>query len=263
MSQFVVVSRERHSAKRWRRPDQFRFAAGDALAPAIGAELSRLAPTTPLAFVEQAGQFELAAVLSLTPGKNMFVGPDGRWLGGYVPALYRAYPFRVQSREGADEAVLCVDEDSELVVDGERGGEAFFDLMAPVAGAEGDPGLSHRGRAQPPGDAARGLGVGRGWGHPALADHAEDAGGRAGDRRPASHRRGGAERAGRRRLSQAPRKPRRCRSPMCNCLSMGQLGVFAAARQGPSAAGAAARRGLPESLDSVFGLPADDMVRFE
>jgi len=55
MSQYVAVSRERHSAKRWRRSDGFSFAAGDALVPAIGAELSKLAPTTPLAFVEQSG----------------------------------------------------------------------------------------------------------------------------------------------------------------------------------------------------------------
>jgi len=132
MPQFAAVSRERHATKRWRRPEGCGFAAGDALVPVVGAELARLVLAMPIAFVEQAGRYQLMAVLSLTPGRNMFVGPDGRWLGSYIPAWYRSYPFRLLVREGTDEPVLGVDEDSKLVVDGTAAGEAFFD-------ADGNP----------------------------------------------------------------------------------------------------------------------------
>jgi hypothetical protein len=57
----------------------------------------------------------------------MFVAADGRWLGFYVPALYRGYPFRLLRKPDSDELVLCVDEESGLVVDGTAGGEEFFD----------------------------------------------------------------------------------------------------------------------------------------
>jgi hypothetical protein len=123
--QFVAINREHHGGKKWRRPNSYAFAAGDALVPVVGVELPRVALAMPVAFVEGAGRYELMAVLSPTPGRNLFVGPDGRWLGSYIPAYLRAYPFRLLAREGTDESVLCVDEDSKLVVDGE--GEDFFD----------------------------------------------------------------------------------------------------------------------------------------
>ncbi len=80
----------------------------------------------PLAFSEQSGRYTLVAVLSPIPGRNMFVGPDGRWLLGYVPAWFRTYPFRMVPQQGTDNAVLCVDEDSGLVVEGDAAGEDFF-----------------------------------------------------------------------------------------------------------------------------------------
>jgi hypothetical protein len=128
MAQLVPVGRERHAGRRWRRPENYGFAAGDALVPVVGAELSRSALAMPVAFVEQSGGYQLMAVLSLKPGRNMFVGADGRWLGGYAPAFLQSHPFRLLQREGTEESVLCVDEDGELIVDGASPGEAFFDV---------------------------------------------------------------------------------------------------------------------------------------
>jgi SapC len=128
MVQFVAVSRERHGGKKWRRPDGYSFAAKDALVPMVAAELFRVALSMPIVFVEQSGRHQLMAMLSFTPGRNMMVGPDGRWLGTHIPTWYRGYPFRLLSRdEGAREPVLCIDEDSKLVVDGVAAGEDFFD----------------------------------------------------------------------------------------------------------------------------------------
>lgn len=135
MVQFVPISRERHRGKKWRRPDGYGFAAGNVLVPIGGAEVFRAALAMPIAFVEQSGGYQLMAMLSFTPGRNMFVGPDGRWLGSYIPAWYRSYPFRLLAREGTDEPVLCIDEDNKLVVEGADAGEEFFD-------ADGNPSQS-------------------------------------------------------------------------------------------------------------------------
>jgi hypothetical protein len=86
----------------------------------------------PCAFVQHSGRYTLVAVLSPAGGRNIFVGPDGRWLCGYVPAVFRIHPFQVLPNKGTDAAVLCVDEESKLVVDGNSAGEEFFD-------AEGKP----------------------------------------------------------------------------------------------------------------------------
>src|SRR3954465_962921 len=126
MPEFTAVTRERHASKAWRRYTSYAFAAGDAALPLVASELAQAVMTMPVAFVKQDGRFVLMAVLSLTPGRNLFVAPDGRWLGEYVPALLRSHPFRLLRPESAAESILCVDEHSALVVDAGQG-EAFFD----------------------------------------------------------------------------------------------------------------------------------------
>jgi hypothetical protein len=135
MPQFAAVSRERHANKKWLRYSNHAFAAREMIAPIVGAELARAAVAMPCAFLQQSGRFTLVAVLSIIAGRNMFVGSDGRWLGLYVPAVFRLYPFRVLPTEKADSVVLCVDEQSNLVVDGATTGDEFFDAQgnpAPV-----------------------------------------------------------------------------------------------------------------------------------
>ena len=127
MPQFAAVSRERHANKKWLRYSNYTFAAAEIIAPIVGAELARAALALPCALLQQSGRYTLVAVLSLIAGRNMFVGPDGRWLGPYVPAVFRLYPFRVLPTEKGDSVVLCVDEQSSLVVDGSSAGEEFFD----------------------------------------------------------------------------------------------------------------------------------------
>jgi hypothetical protein len=128
MPAYAVVSRQTHAGKGWRRYDGYGFAAGEALLPLVGAEFARAAVAMPIAFVGQDGVFRPMAVLSLVPGRNLFVGPDGKWLGGYVPAVLRGHPFALHRPAGSDQAVLCVDEASGLVVDAATpGAEPFFD----------------------------------------------------------------------------------------------------------------------------------------
>ena len=127
MPQFCVVSRELHAGKKWRRFDGYSFAPKEALAPIVVAELASATLCLPLGFSEQAGRYALVAVLSPTPGRNMFVGPDGRWLAPYIPACFRGYPFRLLPKQGTDEVVLCVDADSNLISEGGSEGEDFFD----------------------------------------------------------------------------------------------------------------------------------------
>jgi hypothetical protein len=127
MPRLTIVSRERHDQKKWRRYESYAFAAADALVPVVGAELANTALLMPLAFSEQSGRYTLVAILSLAPGRNMFVGADGRWLSPYVPSAFRGYPFRLLPQQGTDKIVLCVDEESGLVVERSSPGEDFFD----------------------------------------------------------------------------------------------------------------------------------------
>ena len=125
MPQFTAISRDSHAGKKWQRFKSYGFASKVVLAPVVGVEVARAALALPLAFLQEAERFVLVAVLSLKPGRNMLVAPDGRWLGGYVPAYLRAYPFRLLPQQGTDQIVLCIDTDSGLVVEGDAAGEDF------------------------------------------------------------------------------------------------------------------------------------------
>jgi SapC len=126
MSRLVPVTREGYSQKRWRRNESYAFAASESVVPLVGSEFSKAAVSMPIAFIERSARFVPVAVLSLSPGWNLFVGPAGQWLGRYIPASLRAYPFRFARVEGEKDPVLCIDEDSGLIVDADDQTEQFF-----------------------------------------------------------------------------------------------------------------------------------------
>ena len=86
--------------------------------------MTAAAVNLPLGFVKQSGAYHLAALLSFQNDSSLFIASDGRWIGSYIPAAFRSYPFRLMRREGSEEMVLCVDETSDLVRDAD--GEEFF-----------------------------------------------------------------------------------------------------------------------------------------
>jgi len=126
MPTLTPISSEQFSSKTWKKISNCNFASKQSLIHVVAAELPHLVPHMPLGFMQTDSTFELVAICSLQPESNLYVAPDGRWLGGYVPAALRAYPFRLVYVEERKDSILCIDEDSGAV--GEIGqGEAFFD----------------------------------------------------------------------------------------------------------------------------------------
>ena len=112
---YQPISPITHRDAGWKRPSRYFYAAHDVVVPVVMAEISHLLTSMPLAFVHQTedAPFQLVAVQSLQPGLNVYVSPDGRWLGQYVPAFYRSYPFRMMPVEGTDRTALCADQESD------------------------------------------------------------------------------------------------------------------------------------------------------
>ena len=131
MPQFAAITQDRHGARRWRRYASYDFARERPVLPLVGAELPRAALAFPIAFLPEGEGFVTAALMSLNPKGNLYVGPDGRWLGSYVPAALRGHPFALLPREGGDR-VFCIDEAAELISD-DGTGEPFFDQDGAIA----------------------------------------------------------------------------------------------------------------------------------
>ena len=129
MVNIVPVERARHGNKGWRRLTGFGFVAGQTVAPLSGSEFSQAAPAMPIGFVERSGTYLPVALMAVKKGNNVFVGPSGQWLGDYLPAVLRSYPFSLlRGGNGSEQRILAIDEDSGMIVDeiGE-GVDRFFE----------------------------------------------------------------------------------------------------------------------------------------
>lgn len=121
MPKFVALNKTDHLYAGWQKSESMAFAAKDMVVPVLLEEIPHLLPTMPLAFINQPdkqgkAQYVLVALLSIQPGVNLFLHPLGRWLGGYVPAYYRGYPFRLLPDQHG-KMVVCFDTDSQLLRD--------------------------------------------------------------------------------------------------------------------------------------------------
>ncbi len=86
-----------------------RFASRVVAVPLGIGEFPRAAGQYPIVFVDAGAPMPLA-VLGLH-GRNLMVGPDGRWREGhYVPAYIRRYPFILVETEAAGDRLPAIDE---------------------------------------------------------------------------------------------------------------------------------------------------------
>lgn len=134
-SSFVPISRQRHAQLFWQRPSDLTRAAQSALIPLVISEIARAQANLPIAFVADGETFRPVAVAGLHTGKNLLVAPDGRWLGRYVPARLRSYPFALGHTQD-QQKILMILEPEGLAQPKAAGAEAFFvdDKPAPFLG---------------------------------------------------------------------------------------------------------------------------------
>jgi hypothetical protein len=89
MVELAAINPEHHAKKVWKQVANYTFAAADTVIPLVGAELSKAALAMPIGFVKLDDGYQLVAITSLQRGQNLYVAPDGKWLGGYIPAALR------------------------------------------------------------------------------------------------------------------------------------------------------------------------------
>lgn len=94
--------------------------------PIVAHELSRAVGSFPCVFLknEEAGRFQLVALMGLDVGENLYV-EDGKWTTTHYPLLPASYPFKlIPDPDNAQQLLLGIDEDSDFV--GVDDGELLF-----------------------------------------------------------------------------------------------------------------------------------------
>lgn len=120
-----ILDRALDARKKIKRLGDFSFAAKANAIPVVTDEFFVAAAFYPIVFL-QAPQPVPAAVVGVTPGRNLFVSPNGQWqYSAYVPAYVRRYPFILVDDPASKQLLLCVDEASSLF--GDSGDHPLFD----------------------------------------------------------------------------------------------------------------------------------------
>lgn len=122
MTRWTAVSPQQHATARWRPRKGFDFARPLQVVDILIPELSKLLPHYVLAFINREEGFQPVALLGVGGDRNLYVDADGKWLGRYVPAALRGYPFSLAPRDDG-EKILCLNEDY-LVMEGAEGGNS-------------------------------------------------------------------------------------------------------------------------------------------
>ncbi|MDR5876014.1 SapC family protein [Vreelandella gomseomensis] len=108
MTQWIALSKTGHADTLYWPRDGYHFASDQQVVPVLLAELGKLLPHYALGFVKEGERYQPVAITGLGQG-NLYLHPEGKWLGNYVPAALRGYPFRLAQQE--DQTVLCVAQD--------------------------------------------------------------------------------------------------------------------------------------------------------
>ena len=136
MRSFAIIQRDTFVGKGWLPHRGYSFCRSQTTLPLVAAELTKAAAAMPIALIrdQNTGHFQLIGLCSLDEGRNLFVAPDGKWLGGYVPAVLRGYPFGLARVENSEQVLLAIDEASGLVVNNsEANAQPFFDKQGAPA----------------------------------------------------------------------------------------------------------------------------------
>lgn len=130
MARLTAVSRERHADRRWQQYRTYDFARGFSLCALVLAEIEEVALALPYGFIQRQDVLAPVAILGRAAGECLYIGAQGNWVGGYVPAILRGYPFRLLKTDDG-RLVLHIDEGSGVVVNSQAEGEPFFEHDRP------------------------------------------------------------------------------------------------------------------------------------
>lgn len=124
MTNYVPISQDLHSNKRWVRHTSLSFAKADTVASVYVNELSPALQAMPIAFVKREEGFELVVVMGVRPGENLFVSGTGSWMAPYIPIIYRSSPFELWATHNEEnQEILCIDD---TCIRSDDEGEPFF-----------------------------------------------------------------------------------------------------------------------------------------
>ncbi|MGD1925004.1 MAG: SapC family protein [Paracoccaceae bacterium] len=122
----VPISTERHKGWSVAQGD-YGFARETNAAPLMCAEFQSAATELPIVFGNTETGYKPVDIIGIEQGRALTVDDKGDWVGQYIPAFVRRYPFVFAEAENKQTYTLCLDEDYEGVDSAGEKGQAMYD----------------------------------------------------------------------------------------------------------------------------------------
>ena len=112
----IPVTKEKCSNLRYKHLDNFTHFKNKGLVPFCIAELPKIVTNYPIVFTKLNDVFSINFITSFSPNLNLFIDGEGKWIGNYIPAIYRSMPFMYTSVKKNEKMVLSFIEELECVI---------------------------------------------------------------------------------------------------------------------------------------------------
>ena len=134
----VALDKVRHQSLELVDKFNLDFAKSINFIPILHTELTKVAQELPIVFLKSGDtEFALAAVVGLRDKENLQI-KDGNWVGRYIPAFIRRYPFITLSQpDNPAQFFIAIDEEANCLIDSKnkkkagQGSEPLFEGEAP------------------------------------------------------------------------------------------------------------------------------------
>lgn len=127
---YVTIKRSEHSALGYKPTQNLEFAKEMPLTSISWEEIPSISQHLPTAFRlfqhEGKNVLELVAIQSLDRSRNLMILPNGRWLGGYMPAVYRSEPFAMFPDKDDKKTLQLNIKEEQIAPTSEEGVKPFF-----------------------------------------------------------------------------------------------------------------------------------------
>jgi hypothetical protein len=106
----IPLSRETHGKKRLKPVTSFDFARNMAVVRILAGEAAQIALNFPIVFINDNNTVAPFALLGFAKDENLLINDQGQWLGTYVPALLRRFPFFMGKADDTNNLALLIEE---------------------------------------------------------------------------------------------------------------------------------------------------------
>jgi hypothetical protein len=128
----VIINARAHATWRVDKPASYMYAKRIGAVWLNMQEFAAAGQEFPIVFMRDDAGFHAAGLLGVRSDENLFVEADGQWLGHYVPAYVRRYPYTLTSAQpGQTPELLCVESAYEGLNRSERGKPLFDEKGQP------------------------------------------------------------------------------------------------------------------------------------